>query len=91
MTQKLNANYIKGIVICHGKSEWQMVRYITSNLHLNVKPFARHKGKTSIQITGLMDILNAQPFLEMEAFLKEYPVEVIGKGKNRNWVVFDCL
>lgn len=78
-TPKLN--YVKGIVICHGKSEYLLSRFITTNLHLNVKTFARDKGNNSIQITSLMTVLNAKPFNKARSFLDEYPVEVKGKGK----------
>ena len=50
-------NYTMCAVIVHGKSELQMVRYITSNLRLPVKIIARNRGKSSIQINGLLGFL----------------------------------
>ena len=91
-------NYLKGLVICHGKSEVQMVRYtywalerkhesaksheryITTNLHLNVRQYSKDKGAHSIQITDLTKLLNSKPFKTISSFSAEYPVEIKGKG-----------
>ena len=81
-------NYINGVVICHGRSEWQMTRFISSNLHLRIKPYAKDNGAHSIQITSLMSILNSKPFNRQSSFITEYPAEEIGKGKNRKLVNF---
>lgn len=88
MSPSAKANYVKGVVICHGKSEQCLSRYITSNLHLNIKPFAKDKGRHSIQITGLMSVLNSKPFNTKKAFLEEYPVETLGKGKSQKLINF---
>ena len=61
-------NYLKGLVICHGKSEVQMVRYITTNLHLNVRQYSKDKGAHSIQITDLTKLLNSKPFKTIAVF-----------------------
>lgn len=82
------SNYVNGVVICHGKSELNMTRFISSNLHLNVKPYARDGGKHSIQITALNSVLGAKPFNKLSSFLEEYPVETTGKTKNRKLVNF---
>lgn len=81
-------NYVRGVVICHGKSELQVARYISTNLRLGIKTYAKDNGKHSIQITSLMDVLNAAPFKDPTAFTKEYPVEETGKGKNRRFPDF---
>ena len=39
-----NFNYTKCLVIVHGKSEYDLVRYIYTNLHLNLKIIAKDKG-----------------------------------------------
>lgn len=83
MPSALKMNHLKGLAICHGKSEVCLVKYITTNLHLNVRQYSKSNGKYSIQITGLMDILNAKPFNTISSFTSEYPVEVKGKGKNK--------
>jgi len=78
-----NVHYIKGVVICHGKSELCMTRYISTNLHLRIKPYARDKGESSIQITALDSVLKHAPFNNINSFLKEYDVETVGKGKRK--------
>lgn len=88
MAPNYKENYVNGVVICHGKSEWLMARYISSNLHLRVKPYAKDKGKHSIQITALKNLLSSNPFNKQSAFIAEYPVEVEGKGKNKKLVNF---
>lgn len=81
-------NYVNGVVICHGKSEWLMSRHISSNLHLNVKTYSKDKGKHSIQITALKKLLTSKPFNKQSAFVAEYPVEEVGKGKNKKLANF---
>ena len=84
-------NYIKALIIVHGKSERSFVKHIQSNLHLNMKPHGKHKGKNSIQITSLMkEVLERYPFDTMNSFLKEYGEEVehTGKGKNAQLIKF---
>lgn len=83
MSSNTSVNYVKGVVICHGKSELAMVRYITSNLHLPIKSYAKDKGNHSIQITGLDAVLNSNPFSKLSSLASEYPVEIVGKGKNK--------
>ena len=80
MSPSPKMNFLQGLVICHGKSEWQMSRYISTNLHLNIKSYAKNQGKHSIQITSLMSILNSKPFSNISSFAAEYSVEVKGKG-----------
>ena len=83
-SKKRKLNYLKAIVIVHGMSELQIVKYITSNLHLNIKPDGKDNGKHSIQITSLMNYLNAGKFKNIKSFLQEYGdiVECQGRGKN---------
>lgn len=82
------ANYCKGVVICHGKSEWCMTRFISTNLHLPIKAHARDNGKCSIQVTGLMKLLNSKPFHKQSTFVSEFSVEETGRGKNKHLVNF---
>ncbi|MBQ9111061.1 MAG: hypothetical protein IJY06_06830 [Oscillospiraceae bacterium] len=87
--QLRNPNYLKAVVIVHGKSELDIVKYITSNLHLNIKPDSKDNGTHSIQITSLIkEHLNKKPFSTMNNFLKEYDVETTGTGKNKKLVNF---
>ncbi len=53
-----NNNCCKAVVICHGKSEVQICKYIKTNLRIPIHIESRDKGKTSIQITSILDILN---------------------------------
>lgn len=73
-------NYLSGVVICHGKSEVNMVRYITTNLHLNIRQFSKHNGKNSIQITSLNSVLQSKPFDKKSSLIAEYPLEIKGRG-----------
>lgn len=50
-------NYTRCAVIVHGKSEFALVKYIYTNLHLPVKIIAKDKGRGSIQINGLPEYL----------------------------------
>lgn len=54
--------YCKCAVICHGLSELQIASYIRSNLHIKLEIFSRENGKSSIQITGLNNYLEAAQF-----------------------------
>lgn len=76
-------NYLNGIVICHGKSELCVAKYITTNLHLRIKTHARDKGENSIQITGLMKELKKKPFDKLSSLIDKFgEVEYSGRGKN---------
>lgn len=82
----LQCNYLKAIIICHGKSEIQIVRHIQSNLHLNAKTYAKDNGEHSIQITSVMSHLNSGRFNSINDFFKHYgkeSFEVRGKGANK--------
>lgn len=81
--------YTKCAVIVHGKSEFQLIRYIYTNLHLPVKIISKDKGKGSIQINGLKDFLNKKHFKNLEAFAEEYSVEYDKKAKElKNFKLF---
>lgn len=67
--------YTKCAVIVHGKSEFHLTRFIYTNLHLPVKIISKDKGRGSIQINGLKDLLNKKSFKTLSAFAKEYSVE----------------
>ncbi|MGN0592193.1 MAG: hypothetical protein ACI4JQ_02970 [Ruminococcus sp.] len=82
---KRELSYLKGIVIVHGKSEYTIVEYIRTNLHLTMKTYGKDKGKHSIQITSLMHVLENRPFDTLNHFLQEYgeEIECTGRGKKR--------
>ncbi len=76
-----NFNYTKCLVIVHGKSEYDLVRYIYTNLHLNLKIIAKDKGRESIQINGLKTLFTKSSFLSLSKFSKEYGIEYDKKSK----------
>lgn len=78
-----NVNYTKGVVICHGKSEVCLAKYIRTNLHLPIEIFAKNNGKNSIQITSLKTVLTTPPFNSLSNMLNQYDIECVGKGKSR--------
>ncbi|NSI31132.1 hypothetical protein [Agathobacter rectalis] len=68
-------NYTRCAVIVHGKSEFALVKYIYTNLHLPVKIIAKDKGRGSIQINGLPEYLMKKQFRTLKAFADEFSVE----------------
>ena len=74
-------NYTKCAVIVHGKSEFALVKYIYTNLHLPVKIIAKDKGRGSIQINGLSEYLRKKQFRTLMEFANEYSVEYDRKTK----------
>lgn len=82
-------NYTRCAVIVHGKSEFVLVKYIYTNLHLPVKIIAKDKGRGSIQINGLTDYLNKKQFRILKEFASEYAVEYDKKTKGlKNFKLF---
>lgn len=83
MASPKKLSYLNGVVICHGKSELCVAKYITTNLHLRIKTHARDKGESSIQITGLMKELKKKPFDKLSSLIDKFgEVESSGRGKN---------
>lgn len=80
-SQGANYNYTKSLVVVHGKSEYDLVRYIYTNLHLNIKIIAKDKGRESIQINGLKTLFTKGSFLSLSKFSKEYGIEYDKKNK----------
>ncbi len=81
--------YTRCAVIVHGKSEFHLTRFIYTNLHLPVKIISKDKGRGSIQITGLKDLLNKRIFKSLGAFATEYSVEYDKKQKKlKNFKLF---
>ena len=82
-------NYTRCVVIVHGKSEYHIVRYIYTNLHLPLKIYARDKGRHSIQINSLNTLLKKKPFHSLKAFAQEYAIEYEKKTKElKNFKLF---
>lgn len=74
-------HYTRGVVIVHGKSEYALVKYIYTNLHLPMRIVSKNKGRGSIQINGLLDFLNQKNFRSLKTFANEYAVEYDKKAK----------
>ena len=60
------------MAIVHGQSEYLICSSIKSNLRLKHEIIARDKGKNSIQITSVMDVLNDNRFKSFAAFSREF-------------------
>lgn len=81
--------YTKCAVIVHGRSEFHLIRFLYTNLHLPVKIISRNKGRESIQINGLKDLLNKKEFMSLSRFANEYTVEYDKKAKKlKNFKLF---
>ena len=76
-------NYTRGVVIVHGKSEYALVKYIYTNLHLPMRIVSKNKGRGSIQINGLLEFLNQRNFRSLKTFANEYVVEYDKKSKKQ--------
>ena len=83
------AQYKKAAVIVHGKSERFLASYIYTNLHLPVKIIDNNKGKSSIQIQGLQEILSSKPYNSRNSFAEAYSIEYDKKKKTlKNFKLF---
>lgn len=76
------------IAIVHGQSEYKLCQSIKSNLRLKHEIISRDKGKHSIQVTGVMDILNDSRFRTLNAFKREFPDVAVEKRKLINFKLF---
>ena len=75
------AQYKKAAVMVHGKSERYLASYIYTNLHLPVVIIDKNKGRNSIQINALKNILSSKPYNNLKSFADEYSVEYDRKEK----------
>jgi len=83
------AQYKKAAVIVHGKSERFLASYIYTNLHLPVVIIDKNKGRSSIQINALKNILSSKPFNSLKSFADAYSVEYDRKEKKlKNFKLF---
>lgn len=84
-----NFVYTNAVVIVHGKSELLFVKYIYTNLHLNVKIYSKNRGRNSIQINGLTGILKKKPFASLSTMVEEFAIEYDKKEKKlKNFKLF---
>lgn len=66
-------NYLKAIVIVHGKSELQMCNFIKNKLRLNnIHIISKDNGKHSIQISSVMKRLNGKDINTLDNFKNTY-------------------
>lgn len=72
--KKIAINYCPAVIIVHGKSEFSLVSYIKSSLHLPIEIESKDKGEHSIQITSLNNFLQTQNFKTKNEFKKKYIV-----------------
>lgn len=75
------AQYKKAAVIVHGKSEHYLASYIYTNLHLPIVIISKNKGKSSIQINALKNMLNSKPYNNLKTFADTYSIEYDKKEK----------
>ena len=85
--------YKKGIVIVHGKSKRHLVRHVYTNLHLPLVLIARDKGKSSIQINGLLEYMNRKcKCRSLKTFAEEHSIEYDRKNKIlKNFKLFTIM
>lgn len=76
-------SFLKGIVICHGKSEKLICEFIKSNLRIQIEIDSDKKGKKSIQITSIMKFLNGEIYKNVDSFKNKFDdIEPIENIKN---------
>ena len=83
--QKRKPNYLKCIVIVHGKSEKQICEYIKSNMRLHMEIIGKSKGENSIQINGLQTFFNKDKrFATYKDFINFFQdVEIVTQEKKK--------
>lgn len=92
LKSKFQCQYCKALAVVHGASELQIVRYVKSMLHLPLEIYSRDNGGNSIQINGLMNILNnSSDFNKPKKFLNKYSNIESKKGMPVNFKVFPIM
>ena len=84
-------NYLKAIVIVHGKSELQMCNFIKNKLRLNnIHIISKDNGKHSIQISSIMKRLNGKDINHLSNFINTYEddLEIKDNKINDNFKIF---
>lgn len=87
-------NYLKAVVIVHGKSELQMCKFIKRNLRIKMEFISENNGESSIQITSLKDRLNGKDIKDFNSFRKKYEddIEIIDKKLlSNNFKIFTIM
>ena len=57
-------NYCRAIAIVHGKSERLMMEYLKRKFRLNIEIISNSKGKSSIQVNGLLKFMTSNTKLK---------------------------
>lgn len=83
-----NLSYQKIMTIVHGKSELAICSNIKSNLRLPQEIIANNRGRSSIQITGLLNILEDKRFKDPSSFARAFPRVQVCKKKLIDFQLF---
>lgn len=85
-----NLNYLKAVVIVHGKSELQICKFIKKNLRIKMEFISNDSGNSSIQITSLKVRLNGKDIKDFDSFYKKYEddIEIIKNKLSPNFKIF---
>lgn len=86
--QEKSKNCIKSVIICHGLSEYCIVKSIGSNLRLNLGVYAEQKGKSNIQINSLTKHLNNKVFSSPKQLLNKYRIDTYEKSFHPLFKIF---
>lgn len=83
-------NYLKAVIIVHGKSELRMCNFIKSNLRIKMEFISNKNGESSIQISGLLKRLNGKDIKDFDSFYKEKEddIEIVNKKLSNNFRIF---
>ena len=65
-------SFLKGIVICHGKSEKLICEFLRYNLRIQIEIDSDKKGKKSIQITSIMKFLSGEKYKNIASFKNKF-------------------
>lgn len=76
------------IVICHGKSELSIMKFLKQVYRLPMQIEGEKSGKNSIQITSLLSFLNRREYKNRKNFLKNFELDKITKN-TRVYTIMD--
>ncbi len=92
MKSKFHKQYCRALVIVHGASELQLAQYVKTKLRLPLEIYSRDNGRTSIQINGLMNILENSSILKnANNFINNYYTIERYNGIPKNFRVFPIM
>ena len=70
-----NLHYTKGVIICHGKSEYIFAKSLKNNLRLKIEIEGKDNGDQSIQLTSITKYLDNKWCKNIREISKKYDVE----------------